>query len=134
MLPSYHLLGAWKGRNWARLQNITFYFSETPQIQLYFSGWCTNQNWLIIPKTKKKNIYWTWEAPPPSSYYCILVSISSLTKQIIINFQNMNSFLQIWIYYYFMIYYHIVVQGVKLYRLLAENSYDGFPQLNFIFS
>jgi hypothetical protein len=62
------------------------------------------------------------------------VSISSLTKQIIINFQNMNSFLQIWIYYYFMIYYHIVVQGVKLYRFLTENNYDGFSQLNFIFS
>ncbi len=62
------------------------------------------------------------------------MSISSLTKQIIINFQNMNSFLQIWIYYYFMIYYHIVVQGVKLYRFLTENNYDGFSQLNFIFS
>ncbi len=62
------------------------------------------------------------------------MSISSLTKQIIINFQNMSSFLQIWIYYYFMIYYHIVVQGVKLYRFLTENNYDGFSQLNFIFS
>jgi hypothetical protein len=32
----------------------------------------------------------------------------------------MNSFLQIWIYYYFMIYYHIVIQGVKLYRFYLE--------------
>ncbi len=69
-----------------------------------------------------------------ATYYLNLESVSTLTKLIIIYFQNINSFLNFEIIIFFIIYYNIVIWELKFIQSVVCDNYYDFQHVNFIFS